>query len=376
MSLEQSSSIARLGSQASSRLPKAALLIWLMCWSAAFQHRWSLKWKILNQGIEKSYIKGIKYGSPPIISNPWICLFPCYLCILKRQVQNHKQDISTRQSNKNHQKSLHSELDLDATHWWRWTGKTGRDIVSTSWCKQEYTVYTGIQFEKIIQKSKYVHLLLVLFLQITTTSFLYSSCMYRPWRAPSKACLEWADYQRVSHQFQELQISSLSGPLCSLSAQADWHGRDLKEAIFQKVQIPCSDWVFWHVVFFGWCVFKMVESNFWWHGSCFFVERTPSLDPKRRSSYYVFQSNQGLEKCVIRSKISSLIKWLFHENLKQVLNSIIKGVCFTCLVKGTRCPKASRNCSMAPLWFVPQYDLIRRLIFFLTGTISVRRCLL
>jgi len=44
----------------------------------------------------------------------------------------------------------------------------------------------------------------------------------------------------VSHQFQELQISSLSGPLCSLSAQADWHGRDLKEAIFQKVQIPCS----------------------------------------------------------------------------------------------------------------------------------------
>jgi len=38
----------------------------------------------------------------------------------------------------------------------------------------------------------------------------------------------------------ELQISSLSGPLCSLSAQADWHGRDLKEAIFQKVQIPCS----------------------------------------------------------------------------------------------------------------------------------------
>ena len=125
MIFKQSSLIARLGSQASSRLPLAALLIWLMCWSAAFQHRWSLKWKILNQGIEKSYIKGIKYGSPPIISNPWICLFPCYLWILKRQVQNHKQDIPTRQSNKNHQKSLvfgagpgrHALMTLDGQDW-------------------------------------------------------------------------------------------------------------------------------------------------------------------------------------------------------------------------------------------------------------------
>lgn len=96
----------------------------------------------------------------------------------------------------------------------------------------------------------------------------------------------------------------------------------------------------------------------------FFVERTPSLHPKRRSSYYFsIQPSTG--------KIHHLFKDIFIDEMiisriypKQVLNSIIKGVCFTCLVKGTRCPKASRNCSMAPLWFVPQYDLIRRLFFF------------
>ena len=148
-----------------------------------------------------------------------------------------------------------------------------------------------IHFENMIQKSRYVHLLFVLFLQITTTSFLYSSCMYRPWRAPSKACLEWADYQWVSHQFQELQISSLSGPLCSLSAQADWHGRDLKEAIFQKVQIPCSDWVFWHF-FFGWCVFKMVESNFWWDGSCFFCWKDSKPASKEKKFILFFNPTE------------------------------------------------------------------------------------
>lgn len=128
-------------------------------------------------------------------------------------------------------------------------------------------------------------------MQITTTSFLYSSCMYLPWRAPSKACLEWADCQRVSHQFQELQISSLSGPLCSLSAQADWHGRDLKDAIFQKVQIPCSDRAFL-AFFLGWCVFKMVESNFCWHGSCFFCWKDSEPASKEKKFILFFNPTE------------------------------------------------------------------------------------
>lgn len=203
-------------------------------------------------------------------------------------------------------------------------------------------------------------------MQITTTSFLYSSCMYLPWRAPSKACLEWADCQRVSHQFQELQISSLSGPLCSLSAQADWHGRDLKDAIFQKVQIPCSDRAFL-AFFFGLVCLQNGWKQFLLTWKLFFLLKGLRACIQREEVHTIFQSNRALEKYIICSKISSLTKWSFHVyNIypKQVLNSIIKGVCFTCLVKGTRCPKASRNCSMAPLWFVPQYDLIRRLFFF------------
>ena len=119
------------------------------------------------------------------------------------------------------------------------------------------------------------------------TSFLYSLNIVQAWRP----------------QFQELQISSLSGALCSLSAKADWHGRELKEAIFKKVHIPCSDWALLLVL-------KIVVKQFLGDMEVVFVERLGAcLHPERSPDYF---SNQPSTSNYIHSKI--FIFNLFNHN--------------------------------------------------------------
>ena len=184
--------------------------------------------------------------------------------------------------------SLHSELELR----WRWTGTVGvarrfetrsqwdrwwTTCASLPWFEnmsiEMYRVYTSI-LVYIWEYNPQVQVLYICFhLRFCSvcrwchTSFLYSLNIVQAWRP----------------QFEELQISSLSGALCSLSAKADWHGRELKEAIFKKVHIPCSDWALLLVL-------KIVVKQFLGDMEVVFVERLGAcLHPERSPDYF---SNQ------------------------------------------------------------------------------------